>query len=373
MKCYIKPISCGRMTFFITALLTICSGQVLSAKEPKVLNIYNWEGYFGETTLIDFAAETGIKINYDTFDSGEVMETRLLVGNSQIDVVFPSSDFLGREIPAGVYQKLNRELLTNWGNLDTDFLKHLESVDPENLYAAPYMRGTSGIVYSAGEVAKRLPDAPVDSWDLVFDPEIVSRFADCGVFIMDAPGEVVSAALNYVGKDPNSVNSDDLALAINMLSLVRPYVRHFNSSQIINDLANGEMCIAVTYSGDGATAAIRAEEAGRPTDLVYSIPREGAELWFDVMAIPVDAPHPENAHLFINYLLRPEVIADVTNYVYYANAISSSEPFISDEIRLDSQIYPADKSVSRLFTLEPHSQDFIRLRNRAWTKFILGE
>ncbi|MDA5093664.1 polyamine ABC transporter substrate-binding protein [Aliiroseovarius sp. KMU-50] len=364
-----RIVNLGRI---IAVIATTLSSQVLVAEE-QVLNVSNWDGYFGETTLADFTAETGIAVNYSPFDAAETLETKLLAGGSQYDVVFPSSYMLARLHPIGVFQQLVHSSLSNWENLDDEFLRILRKVDPGNTFAAPYMRGTSGVVYSKGAVAKRIPDAPIDSWDMVFNPDVASKLADCGVFFMDAPGEVVSAALNYIGKDPNSKNEDDLNEAMDMLAAVRPYVRHFNNSHIIDELAKSEICVALTYSGDAATAAWRAEEAGLETDLAYSIPREGAEIWFDVMAIPADAPHPDNAHKFINFLMRPDVIADVTNNVYYANAISASLPFVSDEIKTDPQIYPADATVGKLFTLSPHTSDFLRMRQRAWTEFKYGE
>lgn len=356
----------------LVALATLLSPRAATANE-RFLNIANWEGYFGETTLQDFTTETGIKVNYSTFDAAEVLETKLLAGGSQFDVVFPSSDMLARLHRIGVFQPLDRSKLPNWRNLDKGFLGNLSTVDPGNTYGAPYMRGTSGIAYNRSMIAERMPDAPIDSWNLVFDPEVLSRFQDCGVFFMDAPGEVFAATLAHLGLDPNSESLEDLGKAMDLLAAVRPFIRHFNNSQIINELAKGEICIALTYSGDSSTAIWAADEADHAPDLAYVAPKEGAEIWFDVMAIPADAPHPNEAHLFINYLLRPDVIADVTNAVYYANAVNGSLPFVLDEIKNDPQIYPTEETLGKLFTLAPHSPKFLKARQRAWTRFKYGE
>ncbi len=354
------------------SLLAIALAAPATAEDGQSVNVYNWYDYFGETTLQDFEAETGIRVVYDTFDSNEVLETKMLLGNSGYDVVFPASSFLSRQIPTGAYRKLDKSALENWGNLDPAFLEILAKADPGNAYAVPYTWGTTGIGYNATAVAERMPDAPLDSWEMIFDPEIVSRFADCGVFVLDSPVQVVSAALNYLGKDPNSEDRDDLAAAMAMLAEIRPYLRHFNNGQAINDLANGALCLAVIYNGDVSIAAMRAEEAGKPVDLAYTIPKEGAEVYFDVMAIPADAPHPENAHLFMDYILRPDVIAGVTNFVFFANANAASQEHIDEAVLSDPGIFPPPEVQAKLFPTVPHSAKFTRALTRAWTKFKSG-
>ena len=268
--------------------------------EEKVLNVYNWSDYVDPAIIEQFTAETGIKVNYDVFDSNEVLETKLLTGNSGYDVVVPSAYFLERQIQAGVFRKLDPSKLPNLANMDPELQQRAAAHDPGNEHAVIYMWGTTGIGYDAGKIEAIMPDAPVDSWSLIFDPDIVSRFKDCGVSVLEDPTDIVGTVLLWLGRDPNSEAQEDLDAAEAALLAIRPYIRKISSAQVIEDLANGEVCIAVGYSGDVLQAQSRAEETGQAVDIRYSIPNEGALLWFDTLAIPADAAHPANAHAFID-------------------------------------------------------------------------
>jgi putrescine transport system substrate-binding protein len=363
----------------ITALAG-CSRQsgepaagAVPAAEAKVLNVYNWSDYIDPAVIEAFQKETGIAVTYDVFDSNEVLETKLLTGNSGYDVVVPSAYFLERQIRAGVFRKLDPALLPNLANLDPALQARAAQHDPGNEHGVVYMWGTTGIGYDAGKLAEILPDAPVDSWSLIFDPAIIAKFKDCGVSLLDDPTDMVSTALLWLGKDPNSQSEADLAQAEAALLAIRPYIRSIHSSQYIEDLANGEVCIAVGYSGDILQAQDRAEEAGKDADIRYSIPKEGALMWFDTLAIPADAPHPGNAHAFIDYLLRADVAAANSNFVYYANANAAATALIDAELRDDPGIYPTPEVKERLQPNLAKSAEYTRLLNRSWTRFTTGQ
>ena len=343
-----------------------------TAAEPKVLNVYNWSDYIDPAVIEAFQKETGIAVSYDVFDSNEVLETKLLTGNSGYDVVVPSAYFLERQVQAGVFRKLDRSLLPNLGNLDPALQARVAAHDPGNEHGVIYMWGTTGIGFDAGKVAAIMPDAPTDSWDLVFDPAVVSKFKDCGVSFLDDPTDMVGTVLLWLGKDPNSQSEADLRLAEEALLKVRPYIRSIHSSQYIEDLANGEICVAVGYSGDVLQARDRAAEAGKELDIRFVIPREGALMWFDTLAIPADAAHPQNAHAFIDYLLRPDVAAANSNYVNYATANAAALEFVNDELRNDAGIYPTPEVKERLQPNLAKSAEFTRSLNRAWTRFVTG-
>jgi len=347
-------------------------GVGATAAEDKVLNVYNWSDYIDPGVIADFTAATGIEVRYDVFDSNEVLETKLLTGHSGYDVVVPSAYFLERQVAAGVFRKLDKEQLPNLANMDPELLARVAAHDPGNEHGVVYMWGTTGIGYDAAKVRAIMPDAPVDSWNLVLDPAIVSKFADCGVSVLDDPTDIVATVLLWLGKDPNSQSEDDLKLAEEKLLAIRPFIRTIHSSQYIEDLANGEICIAVGYSGDVLQAQDRAEEAGKETQIEYSIPREGALMWFDTLAIPADAPHPGNAHAFIDYLMKPEVAAANSNFVYYANANAAATPLVEEELRSDPGIYPTPEVKARLQPNLAKSAEFTRLLNRSWTRFTTG-
>ncbi|RMF98210.1 MAG: extracellular solute-binding protein [Gammaproteobacteria bacterium] len=353
-------------------LLAGCGGG--TEQDVRVLRVYNWSDYIAPDTVPRFEAETGIRVSYDVFDSNEVLEAKLLTGASGYDLVVPTSDFMGRQILAGVFQPLDKSQLPNLRNLDPELMRLIENFDPGNRYGVPYLWGTTGFGYNSAAVRSALgPDAPLDSLDLLFQPRYLSHLADCGVAFLDAPQEVFSAVLNYLGQDPNS---NDLSLyrgpARELLLRIRPYIRYFHSSQYINDLANGEICIAFGWSGDVLQAAARAREAGNGIDIRYTIPREGALLWIDMLAIPADARHPDNAHRFIDYLLRPEVIAAVTRHVKYANANLAANALLPPEILGNPGIYPPEELRARLWTDKVTPPKVDRVMNRIWTEVKTG-
>ncbi|CAG0910929.1 unnamed protein product, partial [Cyprideis torosa] len=280
------------------------------------LNVYNWSDYIAESTISDFEERTGIKVNYDVFDSNELLESKLVAGSSGYDVVVPTSPFLERQILSGVFRELDRSKLSNYGNLDPDLLAKVSAHDPNNAHAVPYTWGTTGFGYNVGKVKEMMPDAPVDSWALLLDPAVAEKLQGCGLSILDAPTEVFGIVMAYLGKDPLSNSVKDVEVFKEQMMKVRPFIKYFHSSQNINDLANGEICVSMGWNGDMLIARDRAREADSGIEISYVVPKEGAVIWVDNLAIPADAPHPENAHLFINYLMEPEVIAAMTNYVF---------------------------------------------------------
>ncbi len=353
------------------AALGLMAGGALA--QDRVVNVYNWSDYIDESILEDFTKETGIKVVYDVFDSNEVLETKLLAGGTGYDVVVPTGTFLGRQIQAGAFQKLDKSKLENLKNLWPEIMQRIEKYDPGNEYAINYMWGTTGIGYNVEKVKEIMPDAPVDSWDMVFNPEIAAKFADCGIYMLDTADEMFPAALNYLGLDPDSSSTEDFEKASELLLKVRPYVQKFHSSEYINALANGDICIAVGWSGDVLQARDRAAEADNGVTVEYVIPKEGAMMWFDNMAIPVDAPHVAEAHEFLDYMMRPEVIAKATNYVFYANGNKASQEFVLEEIMNDKAVYPDDATVNNLFTTTTKSPKAMRVRTREWTKVKTGQ
>ena len=338
--------------------------------EDKVVNVYNWVDYIEPTMLEKFTAETGIKVNYDTYDSNEMLETKLLAGSTGYDVVVPSNTFLERQIKAGAFQKLDRSRITNWKNLDPQIVERVAMNDPGNRYAVNYMWGTNGIGYDEVTVKAIMPDAPVDSWKLVFDPAVASKFKDCGIALLDSPTDVVPLVLIYLGKDPNSESESDLKQAEDMLLAVRPFIRMINSSTYTDALANGDICIAVAWSGTLLQARDRAAAVGHGRVIKYSIPKEGTISWFDMLAIPKDAPHPGNAHAFIDFLQRPEVAAANSNFLNYASGNSAALPFVADSTRNDPAIYPSAEVRSRIQVDTVESEPYSRILNRTWTRFV---
>jgi putrescine transport system substrate-binding protein len=354
----------------LAATVTTLSGAALA---QGVVNVYNWSDYIAEDTLANFEKETGIRVVYDVFDSNEVLEARLLSGRSGFDIVVPGNQFLAKQIKAGAFKPLDRSRLPNWQNLDPTLMKALETNDPGNQHAFPYLWGTTGIGYNIDKVRAVFgEDAPLDSWDLVFKPENLSRLSACGVAILDAPAEIIPTALHYLGLDPNSTNPDDYPKAEALLQSIRPHITYFHSSKFITDLANGDICLAVGWSGDIIQAADRAEEAGNGNRIEYVIPQEGAAMWFDMMAMPADARNVDNAYLFMDYILRPEVIAEVSNHVAYANGNKASKPLIDENILNDPSVYPSDETLNKLFTLAELPAEIERVRTRAWTRVKSG-
>jgi putrescine transport system substrate-binding protein len=341
--------------------------------DERVVHVYNWFDYIDPAMLEEFTTATGIRVVYDVYDANEVLETKLLAGNTGYDVVVPSLTFLERQIKAGVFRKLDRSKIPNWSNLDPEILKQVALVDPGNAHAVPYMWGTNGIGYNEGKVKAVMPDAPVDSWRLVFDPAIASRFKDCGIAVLDSPGDVLPLVLIHLGKDANSESEEDLRLAERTLMAVRPYVRMIHSSALTDALANGELCLTVNWNGPVAQARRIAAEAGLDHVIKYSIPKEGTIGWFDSMAIPKDALHTESAHAFINFMQRPEVAAANSNFIGYANGNGASYLLIEESIRTDPGVYAPAEVKSRVTVDVSDSEQYSRLRNRTWSRFVAGK
>ncbi|TPE53672.1 polyamine ABC transporter substrate-binding protein [Amaricoccus solimangrovi] len=342
--------------------------------QDKVVHIYNWSDYIAEDTIRKFEAETGIKVVYDVYDSNETLEAKLLAGHSGYDVVVPTSNFLQRQIAAGVYQPLDKSKLPNLENMDPELMKAAAAYDPDNTYGVIYMWGTNGIGYNVAKVAERLgEDAPTDSWSLIFDPKYAEKLADCGITLLDSASEVFPSALTYLGLDPLSKKPEDLEKAAGVIEAIRPYIRYYHSSQYISDLANGEVCVSLGYSGDVFQAAARAEEAGKGVEIAYSVPEEGAQQWFDMMAIPVDAPNPEAALAWINFIMKPEITADITNYVWYANANTASLPLVDPEIRDDPAIFPGPDVLAKLYPAQVYDARTDRLITKLWTRAKTGQ
>lgn len=352
--------------FYWAALLALA--LPLQAQE-RVLNLYNWADYVGPEALKHFQSETGIRVKYDTFDSSEVLDSKLMTGGSGYDVVFPASSGLARAIQAKAVQPVDDAQLKNFANLDPELLAKLASIDPGNRFGVPYTWGTVGLAINKDEVLKRIPDAPLDSLDLLFKPEYASRLADCGVSLIDSPQEVISVALNYLGKPPYSTAPADLKQVQDLLAKLQPNVRYIASGKHINDLANGTLCLALTYTGDALMGAAQAKQANKPFEVVYRIPKEGTLIWFDTMAIPADAPHPQEARAFIDYMLRPEAIAELTNTLFFANANQKATPLLSAEVSGDPDIYPPQAMRQKLFGEQLLTLKQQRERTRLWSAF----
>ena len=344
-----------------------------AAQEEKILHVFNWSDYIAEDTVPNFEKQSGIKVTYDVFDSNDVLETRLLAGNSGFDLVVPSASFLERQIKAGVFQKIDKSQIPNLKNMDPDIMSRVGLHDPNNEYAVPYLWGTTGIGYNEDKIKKILGDARPDSWNYIYDPKLVAKFKDCGLSLLDAPDEILKTVLAWMGRDPNSQKEDDLKAAEAKLMPIRPFVRKIHSSQYIDDLANGDLCIAVGWSGDILQARDRADEAKQGVKIKFAIPKGGTIVWFDMLAIPADAKHPKNAHAFINYLMDPQVAANNSNTVNYANGNAQSFSMVNDEVKNDPGIYPTPEVKAKLFPSLAYGEDFQRLMNRMWTKFQTGQ
>jgi len=357
------------MAFAGLALLASCSDK----EEEKVVNVYNWSDYIDEEILKEFEKETGIKVVYDVFDSNDVLETKLLAGKTGYDVVVPSGTFLSRQIKAGVFAKLDKTKLPNLKNMWDMVATRTAAYDPGNEHSINYMWGSTGIGYNVGKIKERMADAPVTSWKMILDPTIVSKFEDCGVYMLDAGDEMIPAALNYIGENPDSKDVAVIAKAEAVLAAVRPYIRKFNSSEYIDALANGDICLAVGWSGDVLQARDRAAEAKNGVDVAYVAPDEGALMWFDQMAIPADAPHPNNAHTFIDYIMRPEVMAKASNYVYFANGNLASQKLLNEDVITDPAIYPTPAALKTLYTTSPYDVKSQPVVTRIWTRVKSGQ
>jgi len=362
-------------------LKTLMASTILAAvavtgaqAQDRVVNVYNWSDYIDEDILTEFTEETGIKVVYDVFDSNEILETKLLAGSTGYDIVVPTGTFLANQIQAGVFQELDKSKLTNLENMDPAISARLEKYDPGNEYAINYMWGTTGLGINIDMVKDRLgEDADLNSWDMMFDPEMAAKLADCGVFMLDAPTETVPAALNWLGMDPDLKDQESIDKAKDALLAIRPHVRKYHSSEYINALANGDICLAMGWSGDVLQARDRAVEADAGVNVDYVIPKEGALMWFDNMAIPADAANVEEAHEFLNYIMRPDVMAKASNYVYYANGNAASKPMLAEDVIGDPAIYPDEATIERLYTVSPDNARQKRILNRAWTEVKTGQ
>ncbi|WP_299562706.1 polyamine ABC transporter substrate-binding protein [uncultured Sulfitobacter sp.] len=358
-----KPLFTG------TAVLALMAGTAM-AQEVRV---YNWSDYIDEDLLAKFEEETGIELIYDVFDSNEVLETKMLAGGSGYDVVVPSGTFLQRQITAGAFQKLDPSKLPNLDNMWDVVEQRTEQYDPDNAYSINYMWGTTGIGANVAKVKEALgEDAPLDSLELVMNPDNMSKLADCGVHFLDAPAEMLPMALKYIGEDPDSHDPEVLAKAEEAMMQIRPYIQKFHSSEYINALANGDICVAVGWSGDILQARDRAAEADNGVEIVYNAPKEGAQMWFDQMAIPVDAPNVDAAHTFLNFIMDAENMAAASNYVYYANGNKASQEYLVEDVIDDPAIYPSEETLNNLFTTTPYPQKVQRVVTRAWTKVKSG-
>ena len=332
------------------------------------LHIYNWADYIGQTTIADFEARTGIKVVYDTYDADETLEAKMMAGDSGYDLVSTSTDYFARQIKAGIYRPLDRALLPNWKNLDSRILAIEARADPGNVHAMPYLRHVNGFAYNVDLIRARMPDAPVESLDMIFRPEIIRRFADCGVTFLDSPEDVLQLALNYLHLDPNTTRPEDYQQAERLLLAVRPYIRAFDSTEYMNGLTNSEFCISMSWSGDYAVSMARARAGGREVHLRFTVPKEGANGSFDAWLIPADAPHPLAAHRFLNYLLEPQVIAAITNDIHYANDNRAADPYVDPQILHDPTIYPTAAIEARLYSAREVGPALERLRTRTWTR-----
>ena len=365
-----------RLTFSAAFLLLIASIGTggPTAAQQRTVNVYNWSDYIDPGVLEAFTKETGIKVQYDTFDANETLETKLLAGKSGYDVVVPTAYFLERQIKAGVFQKLDKGKLPHLSNAWPEVTKRLAAYDPGNQYAVNYMWGTTGIGYNVKAVEQRLgPGAKIDSWDVVFKPEMLAKFRDCGVHMLDSADDIMPAALHYLKLDPNSVKPADLEKATALMMKIRSSVRKFHSSEYLNALASGEICLVVGWSGDIKQAQKRAAEAKNGVEIGYAIPKEGAQMWFDNLAIPKDAAHTAEAYAFIDYLLRPDVAAKNSNMVAYANGNLASQKFVDKAVLDDKGVYPDAATMAKLYIVGARDQRAQRLINRLWTKVKTGE
>ena len=367
----------GFATLMLLGMLGGCSrhGPIAATTvggDEKILNIYQWSDYIAPDTVANFSKETGITVNFDTYPANEVLETKLFTGHTHYDIVMPSGAFFERQRMAGIYRKLDKSALPNLAEMDPDIMQRLALHDPGNLYGVPYMWSTTGIGYNVDAVKKRLGSAPPDSWSLLFDPVIAGKLKDCGIELIDSPMDIFQSAMIFLGRNPNSLNLADLAAASALLQKMRPLVRTIDTEQYWTDLANGTVCAVLGWSGDIERARNSAKRAGQGVNIAYMLPREGGLMLVDVLAIPADAPHPRNAELWLDYLMRPGVIAAITNVITYPNANLKSLQFVEPEIKSDIAVYPDAAVRARLVTAKAWPLDYSRLVTREWTRFRTG-
>jgi putrescine transport system substrate-binding protein len=369
-----RQIAAIVMLLLAAPSLMSCTDDTAPDTSPAagVVNIYNWSDYIAPDTIRNFEREYGIRVNYDVYDSAEVVDAKLLAGSTGYDVVFHDHQFVARLAPLGLFQKMDVSKFENLHHLDPEIVEKTSLYTEVEGYSVPYMWGSTGYAYNAKMVRERLPGLEMNSANVLFDPEVISKLADCGVSLLDSPTDIFPMVLAYLGRDPNAIDEENVAAAEAQLHLIRPYVRYFNSTKMISDLPNKEVCVAMSWSGDYAQARMRAEEAGIDIDLRYTMPKEGSRLWVDGMFIPADAPHTRNAYLFIDYIMRPEVTAAISNYIFYANANKSARSLLDPEVLNNPGIYPDEASWELLFPVLPVQPKLERLRTRAMARVKSG-
>jgi putrescine transport system substrate-binding protein len=373
--CVISACSSGKSGTEGTAQVAASSAPeaAAAASSGKVLNLYIWSDYLAPNALPDFEKQTGIKVHVSYFDTNETLETRLLAGHSGFDVVVPTASYFERQIKAGVYLTLDQSKLPNLKNMDAQLMSRVALHDPDNAHGVIYTWGTNGIGYNEKMIKALLPDAPVDSWRMVFDPAVAAKIAKCGISVLDSPAEMVRMVLSYLGRDPNSQKAEDLAAGEAALTKIRPYIRNINSSEYIEALANGDICLAVGYNGDVLQARDRARDANKGIDIRYVVPKGGSILWFDMLTVPKDAPDPESAYAFLNYMMTPQVAADVSDFRRYATANAAALPLVQPAVRDDPGIYPPKELRQKLAVQLADSADQTRAITRVWQKFKTGQ
>jgi putrescine transport system substrate-binding protein len=363
----------------VCVILSGCGGKSTGGSASpgtggaKDLNLYIWSDYLASNTLPDFEKQTGIKVHAAYFDTNETLETKLLAGSSGFDIVVPTASYFERQIKAGAFLTLDKSKLPNLKNMDPQLMAKVALHDPDNSHGVIYLWGTNGIGYNEKMVKALMPDAPLDSWRMVFDPAVASKVAKCGISLLDSPAEMLRAVYNYMGKNPNSQSADDLAQAEAVLIKIRPYIRNFSSSEYIEALANGDLCVSVGYNGDVMQARDRSREANKGIEIKYTVPKEGSILWFDMLAIPKDAPDPESAYAFMNYMMTPQVIADISNFKRYANANAASQSLVLPAVKDDPGIYPPPDQRQSLAVQLADSPEQTRAITRVWQKFKTGQ
>ncbi|SCK29797.1 polyamine ABC transporter substrate-binding protein [Vogesella sp. LIG4] len=355
------------------AMLLLGCGLASSLAHSGTLNFANWADYAAKDTFANFEKQTGIKVNFDPFDSEETLQTKLLVGKSSLDVAVPSSGFLRNQLQAGLYQKLDKSKLPNWDKLDKGLMKQLEVVDPGNQYAIPWAWGTSGLAINVTKVKQILgASAPLDSWALLFDPKYSSKLKQCGIGLLESPADVVAAMLKYQHKDPSHATTQDVQDAFAQLRQIRPYITQINSSSYVSDLALGDICLALGWSGDVLQARLSAKESKRSDQIEYVVPKEGSVIWFDVMVIPKEAPHLDAAYKWLNYIETPQVHAEISNAIFYLSANKAANDLVRPAIRNDPAVNPSEVQRSNLSAVSGFSPDLLRLMNRLWSGFKSG-
>jgi putrescine transport system substrate-binding protein len=358
--------------FPLFAILLVSFTPPAIGKEEAVLNIYNWHEYMPQDVLETFTQETGIKVNYDIYESNEILETKLLSGSSGYDLVCPSAwPFMARQIPAGVYQKLQKEKIKNLRDLHPEIMAQLQALDPNNEHAVPYLWGVTGFTYQKNLISKKLPNAPTDSWAMFFDPNVIQHFSECGVTLLEEPAEVIIPAYLYLGLDPKKENVEDLKAVEKLLSKIRPYIRRFDASRSHDDIATGETCLAQHWLSSVAKSEYHLGPNKSP-QLTYRIPKEGALIWIDCFIIPIDAPHPNNAHKFLEFILQPHIMAQISNFTRSANAVPASYSLMDKELTQNTSIFLKENDFKRLFKMVPFSPKFMKLLTRTMTRIRTG-